>query len=247
MISGTSAGALFGAMYAAGRSIEEISKFAVSIPREYSLLTGFKNWDVRVPPRAGLIKGNALLNHIRKWIFDKTFDDLKIPLAVVTVDLISGEEIVFDRGPVAEAVRASMSVGGLLEPAQHNGRYLIDGGAVNPVPVQALADKGVNLILASNVIPNVQDRLRRRRLQNTKRLPGLVDIVLGEREIMESEIIRTRIQPVNVLIQPDVARYHVREYDKVADIIRSGEEAAQLQIPFIRKLLAPRPRKMAHD
>ena len=247
MITGTSAGALFGAMFAAGRTIEEISKFAVSIPREYSLLTGFKNWDVRMPPRAGLIKGNALLNHIRKWIFDKTFDDLKIPLAVVTVDLISGEEIVFDRGPVAEAVRASMSVGGLLEPAQHNGRYLIDGGAVNPVPVQALADKGVNLIVASNVIPNVQDRLRRRRLQNNKRLPGLVDIVLGEREIMESEIIRSRIQPVNVLIQPDVARYHVREYDKVAEIIRSGEEAARLQIPLIRKLLAPRPRKRAYD
>ncbi|NTW03452.1 MAG: hypothetical protein HGA19_19620, partial [Oscillochloris sp.] len=74
---------------------------------------------------------------------------------IVATDLISGEEIVFDRGPVAEAVRASMSVIGVFEPAAIAGRFLIDGGSVNPVPTQLLADKGMSIIMISSELPEV--------------------------------------------------------------------------------------------
>ncbi|MBI5649401.1 MAG: patatin-like phospholipase family protein [Chloroflexi bacterium] len=244
MIAGTSAGALFGAMFAAGRSIDELMEFAATVPHEMSFRTGFRNWDLRVPPQSGIIKGDMLLKHLRRLVFDKAFESLKIPLAVITADLITGEEIVFDHGSVADAVRASMSMGGLIEPARTDGRFLIDGGAINPVPTQALADHGMNLIIAVSVIPTLEDRIRRRKMKREQRAPSLVDIWLGEREIMEREIIRSRINPVDVVIQPDVARYSVREYDKAQEIIRSGEDAARLQVPYIRKLLAPRPRKL---
>jgi NTE family protein len=245
LIVGTSAGALFGAMYAAGRSIEEMTEFALKVRLEYNFLTGFRNWDFSIPPRWGLIRGNMFLKQLQQLFPNETFEGLKIPLAVVAADLVSGEEIVFERGPLPEALRATMSMGGFLEPAQHEGRLLIDGGAVNPVPAQVLATHGINIIIASNVIPTLRERVRWQRGQIRRGVSSLIDIMLNEREIMEGEIIRSRMNPVDVIIQPDVARYHVRQYDKAREIIQAGEDAARLQVPYIRKLLAPRPRKSA--
>jgi NTE family protein len=242
MIAGTSAGAIFGSMYAAGRSIPELIEFAVNVQRQYNFFTGFRYWDIRVPPRSGLIKGNKVLSYFRKWLSDKTFDDLNVPLYIIATDLISGEEVVFDRGPVAEAVRASMSVIGILEPAFIAGRFLIDGGSVNPVPTQLLADKGNSIILASNVIPSLEERIHRRELRREGRLPHVVGILMGAMEIMESEIIRSRMGPVDILIQPDIARYGTLDYEKVQELIQRGEEAARAQIPAIKQLLAPHPR-----
>ncbi|MDE3091867.1 MAG: patatin-like phospholipase family protein, partial [Chloroflexota bacterium] len=242
MIAATSAGAVFGALYAAGRTIEELTEFSVNIQRQYNFFTGFRYWDFRLPPRSGLIKGNRVLNYFRKWLADKTFDDLSIPLYIVATDLISGEEVVFDHGPVAEAMRASMSVIGVLEPAYVSGRFLIDGGSVNPVPTQLLADKGVSLILASNVIPSLEDRINRRELRREGKMPNVMGILMGAMEIMESEIIKTRMGPVDILIQPDIARYGTFDYDKSPDLIRRGEEAARVHIAAIKQLLAPHPR-----
>lgn len=243
MMAATSAGAVFGSMYAAGRSIPELVEFAVNVQRQYNFLTGFRYWDIRLPPRSGLLKGNVVLSYLRKWLSDKTFDDLNIPLYIIATDLISGEEVVFDHGSVAEAVRASMSVIGVFEPAFVSGRFLIDGGSVNPVPSQLLADKGISIILASNVIPSLEDRIHRRELRREGRLPNVIGILTGMMEIMEGEIIRTRLGPVDVLIQPDIARYGTLEYERVNELIRRGEEAAHAQIPAIRQLLAPHPRK----
>ncbi len=242
MIAATSVGAVFGSIYAAGRPIPELIEFAVNVRRQYNFFSGFRYWDFRLPPRSGLIKGNMVLNYFRKWLSDKTFDDLMIPLYIIATDLISGEEVVFDHGSVAEAVRASMSVIGILEPAYVSGRFLIDGGSVNPVPTQLLADKGMSIILASNVIPSLEDRIHRRELKREGRMPNVVGILMGAMEIMESEIIKTRMGPVDVLIQPDIARYGTLEYEKVHELIRRGEEAAHAQIPAIRQLLMPRAR-----
>ncbi len=243
MIAGTSAGAVFGSLYAAGRTFKEIVDFAEGVRHKYNFFTGFRFWDFRLPPRAGLIKGEMVLDYFRKCLSNKTFDDLSIPMYIIATDLISGEEIVFDRGPVAEAVRASMSVIGVLEPAPVAGRFLIDGGSVNPVPSQLLADRGANIILASNVIPSLEDRLNRRELKREGKVPNAFGIIMGAMEIMESEIIRTRMGPVDVLISPNIARYSTFEYDKVQELIKRGEEAARAQLSTIRQLFAPRPRK----
>lgn len=243
MIAATSAGAVFGALYAAGRSIKEVIEFAVDIQNKYNFFSGFRFWDLRFPPRTGLLKGGQILNYFRQQLMDKSFDDLEIPMNIVAADVISGEEIVFDHGPVAEAVRASMSVIGVLEPAYNSGRFLIDGGAVNPVPSQLLADKGMDVIIASNVIPSLEDRLHRREQKREGRAPNVIGILMGAMEIMESEIIKTRMGPVDVLIQPQVGMYSTLEYDKVLEIIKRGEDAARQQVATLKRLLAPRPRK----
>ncbi len=244
MIAATSAGAVFGSLYAAGRSVQEVIDFAVDIQNKYNFISGFRFWDFRMPPRTGLIKGGQVLNYFRQQLMDKTFDALEIPMNIIATDVISGEEIVFDHGPVADAVRASMSVIGVLEPAYNSGRFLIDGGAVNPVPSQLLADKGMDVIIASNVIPSLEDRLHRREQKREGRAPNVIGILMGAMEIMESEIIKTRMGPVDVLIQPQVGMYSTLEFDKVLDIIKRGEDAARQQVATLKRLLAPRPRKI---
>ncbi len=247
MVAATSIGAIVGALYAVGRTLDEITRFALNVQRQYNFFTGFRFWDIGLPPRSGLLRGRAAHEYLREWVRDRVFSDLEIPMHIIAADAISGEEVVFNSGPVADAVRASMSIIGIFEPARVGHRFLIDGGTVNPVPTSALLNNGCNIILASSVIPNLQDRLHRKQAQATGRVPNVLSIVMGATEIMESEIIKTRMSGVHVLIRPDVARYNTLDYSKASEIIKAGEEAARAEVANIKQLLAPHPRKRDYD
>jgi predicted acylesterase/phospholipase RssA/CRP-like cAMP-binding protein len=239
VLAGTSAGSLFGALYAAGKSLDEIVAFAHDLPR----ITGFRSglWDFSIPPRSGIIEGKKTLRFIREFLGDRRFEDLKVPLYVVAADFHSGEEVVFHRGSVADAVRASISIIGLFRPMELDGRYLIDGGAVNPVPTSVLCDHGVETIIASSVIPDLEERLERQDMRRQGRLPGLSGIIIGALEIMESEIIKSRMGPVDILIKPKVADLHAMQYELADEFIRRGEEAARKRVGEIKALIALPP------
>ena len=115
------------------------------------------------------------------------FQDLETPLTVVACDVITGEEILFDAGPVADAVRASISIIGVFEPAKVGDHFLVDGGTVNPVPTSILIDKHADIIVASSVIPGLPERMHRKEQLKTGKAPNVVSIVLGAIEIMESK------------------------------------------------------------
>lgn len=243
MIAATSVGSIFGGLYAAGNSIKELTDFALNIQRQYNFFTGFRYWDFGLPPRTGLLRGRATLEYLRTWFQDRNMTDLDIPLRIIAADCITGEEIVFDSGPIADAVRASISIIGIFEPSRMGNRFLIDGGTVNPVPTSLLVEAGMNIVVASSVIPNLQDRIPRQQARARGQPPNMVNLVLGALEIMESEIIKTRLGGVHVLIQPDVSRYNTLDYEKCLDIVQAGEAAARRELPRLRQLLAPRPRR----
>ncbi len=145
IVSGSSIGALVGAAYAADelhllqswvRSLtwKEIIKFL-----DPSLLGG------------GLIQGDKLSEFVNQYARDLKFEGLKRQLGVVATDLESGREIWFRQGPVMEAVRASISLPGLFTPLQHQGRWLVDGGLANPVPVSLCRAMGADIVIAVNL------------------------------------------------------------------------------------------------
>ncbi|MFQ6014970.1 MAG: patatin-like phospholipase family protein [Anaerolineae bacterium] len=235
MIAGTSAGALFGSLYAAGLSLDEITAFTKELPGKVSLRGGL--WDFNLPPRSGLIKGKRTLNYLRQYLGDMTFDDLQLPFFVVATDILSGEEVVFDSGPVVEAVRASISVIGVFDPAPVSGRYLIDGGAVNPVPTSVLEEKGADIIIASSVIPSLEERIHRQQQLREGRSPGFIGVILSMMEIMESEIIGSRIHTANVLIKPAVEMYSGLDFEKADELIREGGKAARQELDKIKALV----------
>jgi NTE family protein len=238
LIAGASAGSLFGALYAAGLSLDEITDFALDLKNKVDLRG--RLWDFNLPPRSGLIRGQRTLGYLDKTLGHKTFSDLKTPLYVVAADVISGEEVILDSQSVAEAVRASISVIGVFSPASVQKRYLIDGGAVNPVPTGILAQKGADIIIASSVISGLEEQARQRREKEEESPPNFLGVVMNMMGIMEREIIKTKMIPVNVVINPKVGIYGFMEFDKAKELIRLGEEAAQEEIGRIKELISPR-------
>ncbi len=144
-IVGTSMGALVG-LFAAADKLEALHAAGLALDRR-ALLSFL---DVAIP-RAGLIDGKRLRALLREHVTATDFDDLQVPFCAVAACLETGEEVLLDRGDPIEAVRASISVPGLFRPVCHEGGTLVDGGLVNPVPVNVARDSGAGIVVAVDV------------------------------------------------------------------------------------------------
>ncbi len=145
-VAGTSMGSLVGAALAAGR-VRELHKTALDLDWKqvmyYFLEFGF--------PRSGLIDGERIVATIRQQIAATTIDVLPVPYRAVAADLRTGEEVVIGSGDVIAAVRASISIPGMFTPVEREGRLLVDGGTVNPVPVSVVREMGADYTIAVNI------------------------------------------------------------------------------------------------
>jgi NTE family protein len=153
MISGSSIGAVVGAVYCAGtlgKFKEDMLKFTM---RE---LLAYMD---PVVPRSGFIEGKGFIKFMARYISRSTaIEDLKIPLAIVATDYIKGTPVIFRHGSVLEALRASVSIPGVLVPVRYQGTLLMDGGVANPLPVNVLKDMGAGMTIAVNLHPQLQKR-----------------------------------------------------------------------------------------
>lgn len=142
VIAGTSMGALIGAVFAAGKLDGLTARFF-----EFDWKSIITLLDP-VFPRSGLIDGQKITDFVRTHVTATNIEDLQIPFRTVATCIMSGEEVVFGTGDLIEAVRASISVPGIFTPVRSDGRVLVDGGLVNPVPVSVVRDIGADLIIA---------------------------------------------------------------------------------------------------
>ncbi len=237
IVAGSSMGALIGALYAVSCSVEELKAFAAHLPKAVSLLGGL--WDLSLFPRYGIVKGEKARRYLaEQWFHQKNIEELEIPLRIVATDVATGDEIVFTHGPVADAVRASIGIPGIFEPFLWNGRYLIDGAAINPVPTN-LVETDANIIIACNVIPSLRERVAPRVFPAKWRLPSLFGVLLRTQEIMAAGIVESRLGEPHVLIQPEVADLGSRDYSQWEVFVDRGQEAAEACIQEIRRLLLP--------
>lgn len=238
MIAGTSAGALVGAMYAQGKNADLIKEEALSIDRRR--IVGLLDLTI---PRSGLIEGRRLNNFLRKTVGgDIKFSDLKIPLSVVATDIITGEEVVIKEGPVLEAVRASIAIPIVFTIAKHKGRYLVDGGLVNPVPVKVLREMGADLVIAVNVIPDPVERAHYMGSEPTKarKEPDIFHVITQSIYIATYNLVKTALKDADAVIEPYVVHVHPHEFSRAQECIMRGEIAAQNAIPEVRRLLKQR-------
>lgn len=132
-----------GAIYASN-SLESLTKFLLEMDGE----NVFSYFDI-VFPRAGLLNGTKRVHELFSMHTDKkTFEDLNIPLAMVATDLERGKKVILNSGNLIEALRATMSYPGLFAPVKRNGRWLVDGGLVDPVPVGLARAMGADIVIA---------------------------------------------------------------------------------------------------
>ena len=144
IVAGCSMGALVGAAFAAGW-LDELEDWAVTITRrdivrllDINLLNG------------GLIDGSRVMEALRGLKGDSRIEDLEKPYMAIASDLATGREVWLKEGSIFDAVRASVSIPGFLRPYKHNGKWLVDGGLTNPVPVSACRALGADFIIAVN-------------------------------------------------------------------------------------------------
>ena len=156
IVCGSSMGALVGAAYAADK-LDQLEAWTRSLTwkeiirfLDPSLIGG------------GLIQGEKLADFVNGYVEDLTFEQLQRRLGIVATELESGREIWFRSGPVMEAVRASISLPGLFTPMLHDGRWLVDGGLANPVPVSLCRAMGADLVIAVNLNGDILGKHLRR-------------------------------------------------------------------------------------
>lgn len=156
IICGCSIGAFVGAAAASG-DLDKLAQWANKLKWQdvVSLL------DVSL--RSGLIKGDKLIGFFERNFIDRDFSELETRFACVATELTTGREIWLQEGSVSAAVRASIAVPGLMTPVVHNGRLLVDGGLVNPVPVSLCRAMGADIVIAVDVGADMVARMPRSR------------------------------------------------------------------------------------
>ncbi len=234
MLAGTSVGSLIGGLFALSRPVDEIVNFALEFHKALSVR---RLLDLSLPPRMGLVRGRRFLRYLERLYGAAKFEDTDIPFYAVAADGQTGEEVIFHNGPIAEAIRASTSIVGILEPHQVGGQHLVDGGAVNPLPISVLFDNGADIVIASRTIPSLEDELEYRRSTRSSKRLNIMGLWTNFQSIMEREIIRNRLGFVDVVIYPRVEAYTAMDYRQAPYFIQKGEEAAAQVVDEIKKVI----------
>ena len=235
LVSGTSGGAWFGALYCAGWQVDDFNKFVSNIGRRIFRLA---NADFNFPPTTALFKGRKARDRIiTQTVRVKTFEELKTPLYIVAADILTGEEVVFDSGSLTDAIRASLSVPVLFDPWKYQGRYFVDGGVVNPLPANILRRQGADIVIGSSVIQSLSDSYSGRR----DKMPHILQSVFNIVSAMESEVVTKQLPLIDILIQHRVAAKHTLDFEQSLAMVQAGEEAARQMLPQIKQAIDTPP------
>jgi len=239
-LAGTSMGGVIAAVYAAGMGPAKIEAIAMEFAESRNIL---KLVD-RTAPRRGLFQGEQLHAFFRQHLRELTFAELRIPLTLVAVDLNSGQEVHFHEGRVADAVRASVSVPGLLAPVESNGQCLVDGGLLNNLPADVVRQMGANLVLAVDVA-NGNDSAFWQSLGKKRFILGTVGGLIGV--LGESLELIMRAQRTyklsearpDFLLQPPIPQgiSLMTGYHRAAELVSLGEESTRSIVPQLQAAL----------
>lgn len=144
-IAGTSIGSMIAGMYAAGK-LQEAKEWFLEVDRQ----TIFSMVDINITDHA-FVKGERIIEELKNVVPDHRIEDLPIPCSIVAADLISSDEVIFTRGSLFEAIRASISIPLFFHPVQRGKQLLVDGGIVNPLPLNRVIRNQGELLVAMNI------------------------------------------------------------------------------------------------
>lgn len=222
VVSGCSMGAIIGALYCIGYSAEQIEKKVneITVKKIVKLLLNRKS-------------SSGKIEYFLNLLFEeKTFEDLLIPLYVNAVDINTGEEVIFNKGNLAKAVRASIAIPMVFKPVTINGRVLVDGGIKNNLPVDILINQGVDRIIGvyvnntefgGTVIEEVGHKGR------NKKSPSFAKILDKSIAIIQSNdnIINYYKGACDIFINPRVQDFGILDFPKKDKIMKIGDKTAK--------------------
>ena len=219
-IAGTSVGALIGAAYASGATLEEMTRQGSA--------TRFRDFGRWTLSRMGMASNERMEEFLRKFTTCKFFGELKIPLSIVSTDLITGESVYFTDGEIGPALRASCAYPGLFLPIEYRGHFLVDGFLTEPVPTGAARALGAEFVIAIHLEPG----LLYQKPRNT------IEVIGRSFSIIQACSDMPWRSAADVIIEPDVHHFLWDDFEKTPELVAAGEAATRAAMSEIKAGLA---------
>jgi NTE family protein len=221
-LAGTSVGSVAAAAFASGVPVEQMAEEARKIRWK-----SFARWTI---PRLGFASNDRMETMLRRVLRCTRFEELRIPLAVVAADISTGEAVVFRHGDLIPPLRASCSFPGLFTPVPYEGRLLVDGAIVETVPAEALADFGVDTVIAVDLKTN-----------GAGHVPTNIFQVVGQAFQIAQHLNQAPWREhCDLVIEPEVSDFRWDDFVRADELIAVGEYATRQALPAVRALLKPR-------
>jgi len=247
-VAGTSIGAVIGSLYCSGYTSNKLELLFTEDKKEWKKLFDYTF------PKHGLIKGKRIEKFIQEELKDTKFKDLEIPLYITAFDIENKQEIYFNKGSVSKAVRASISIPGMIVPVENNNRILVDGGIIDPIPTEVLKKAGADIIIAINVNERKVKKPRFEKAvdkKGKKKVPGIWDIASKSFKVMAYEVYKYDLtkDEIDFIIHVPTQNKEMMKFSKKDNIkaIKDGEKAAKESLEDIKKATETGPFKKLID
>ena len=217
-VSGTSIGSFIGALYTSGN----LKIFEKEVRSRKSFMKDVLFKLDPIFPKLSIMNGNAIIKIFKEITPVRTFEELDIPLTTVSTDIVNNVKIESKSGDLINAIRASIAVPGVLTPTYVNDNLCVDGGLIDPVPLQSIIDMGSKQTIAVNLYG----------LQNSKKNDdkyNIVDIVDRSAKIMLNNVTHLSFKnnEPNILIEPPIDQFYGWDFHKANELIDIGYDTAK--------------------
>lgn len=216
LLAGTSIGALVGAAYAGGATLDELER--------QGMLTHFRDFGRWTISRMGMATNDRLEAFLKRFTNVHTFEEMKIPFGIVATDLLTGQTVCFSKGEVGPPLRASCAYPGLFIPVEHEGRMLVDGFLTEHVPAESLRRMGADVVIAVHLDPGQPDQ----KPKNT------IEVIGRSFSIIQEQTPPRWLRYADVILEPVVKNIHWDDFQKTPELVAAGVAAARAALPEIR-------------
>lgn len=220
-IVGTSAGSIVGALYASGKTPDQIKDIALNLK-----VQDVREFKIR---KKGFLDGTKVQDFVNEQINNLPLEKMKIPLFVVATKLNNGKKVIFNYGNTGQAVSASTAIPSMFIPANISGQEYVDGGLVSPVPVEVARQLGADVVIAVDI-------LAQPKYTETGNMWGLFNQNIN---IMQQHLSQVELQDADVVIRPDLReKAHIFDVKERSNTMAAGEGATQAKIENIKDIIA---------
>ena len=217
-VAGTSMGALVGGVYASGHLepfkewLCELDKYKVFSLVDFALST------------EGLVKGDRVMKAMKELVPDVKIEKMPVPFTAVAADLLTGREVVLERGGLYDAIRASISIPSVFKPVHRNGQVLIDGGTVNPLPLNRVRREEGDVLVAVDVSAPFAAPAPKTRVSL-----NYYKVLIASSEIMQQHItqLMCRLHKPDILVEMPADSYGIFEFYRSKELIEAGRAATR--------------------
>jgi predicted acylesterase/phospholipase RssA len=230
---------MVGITYAAGLTPDDAIaayKRELTPSRFFRLLPKGVQWHV-----IWKFRSRAWEGMLRRYFHHWTLEQFPIPFHAVTVDLISGREVVHQRGDAVRAIVESINLPVISPPIIHDGMALVDGGVLNNLPADVLADEGADLVIGVDVASKLRDEFAGNRpgMPTSQMRPaGAFETLIRVLETQGRGLGALRARALDLTIRPDASAFSFVDFSKAPELADAGEAAAEDALPRLKELIA---------